>query len=639
MVGICGVLGGGDLPEEMAARTRWGDDDVTFTYGDDHVELALSCHPLLVDDLPVAVDDDDLLLWLWGEVYGHGSGDGYEPRPGGPGGSAAYCAELYREHGPTFVEELNGQFALVLYDRTTRTISFVTDRLSTRPIYWAEPTDDTFVFGSNLQSLSLHEAVPVEFDPSYLQEYLALRRVFGRETPLEGVRELPPASVTTVDLLDTSAGRTTWTYWRPTYEPVDRPLSYFVDRLADTMVDLFDEWTRDDLRYGTLLSGGSDSRLVQAAIDQGVISYHNADWMSREARIARRVTDASGDEFRLLERFDDHEARSLETTPALSNFSGWFDQAYFTEFESQIRDEVDVLVSGLFSDQLFAGMPLATRSLSLGSVGTLSLPVAEPIRTVEDWIDAKLEEARPLPYFDSVAGRSLREILRENVEQTDEGIVSHGVRYGSLTDLVMYGDYYPLGANTEAIFPRSLMQIRPYRSPFFDNRVFEIHRRMPAKYFLRRNVVNAAIEKIDSRLAAIPHARTGVSLAHGFPVEFVGRNLHGFFRKHIGEETAPDPHLDHKPWPNRQELLRAEPFAAETIRENEALIRSLPFLDYEGAERTYRNHLDGEDNTIALYSLLTFLEMPLTDAIRPGSTATAVTEGRPPEVGASEGGS
>ena len=625
MVGLSGVLGGGELPEEMATRTRWQDDETTVSYRDDHVDLTVSSHPSLVDDPPVAVDDGDVLLWSWGEVYGHGSGNGYESRPGGPDDSAAYCADLYREHGLSFVEELNGQFALVIYDRAERTLSFVTDRLATRPIYWTEPSTDEFVFASNVQSLPLHDAVPLEFDRSYLHEYLALRRVFGRETPLEGVRELPPASVVTVDLLEMSTERTT--YWRPTYEPVDRPLSYFVDRLANTLEDLFAEWTRDDLDYGLLLSGGSDSRLVGAAIDQDVVSYHNADWMSREARTARRVTDVSGDEFRLLERYDDHEARSLETTPALSNFSGWFDQAYFTEFESRIRAEVDVLVSGLFADMLFAGGPLATRSLSLGSVGTLSLPVREPIRTVEDWVDAKLHEAKPLPYFDS--DRSLREVLLENVERTGDGIVSHGVHYGSLTDLVMYGDYYPLGADTEAIFPRSLMQIRPYRTPFLDNRILDIHRRLPMKYLLRRNIVNAAVSEIAPRLAAIPHARTGVSLERSFPIEFLGRNLHGLCRKHLGEEIAPEPHLDHAPWPNREELLRAEPFALETIRENEELLRSVPFLDYETAERTYRAHLEGEDHTVALYSLLTFLGMPVTDVARPDRSGVGTIARRP----------
>ena len=631
MVGLSGVLGGGDLPEAMAARTRWGDDEVTVTHADDHVDLAVSSHSLLVDDPPEAVDGGDALMWIWGEVYGHGSGEGYEPRPGGPETSAAYCADLYDEHGLSFVEELNGQFALVLYDRSNRKLSFVTDRLATHPVYRARPSDDEFVFASNLQWLALHDAVPVEFDRSYLHEYLALRRVFGRETPLVGVRELPPASVVTVDLLDMTID--TWSYWQPTYDPVDRPLSYFVDRLVETLTDLFAEWTRDDLTYGLLLSGGSDSRLVGAAIDRDVVSFHNADWMSREARIARRVTDVSGDEFRLLERHDDHEARSLETTPALSNFSGWFDQAYFTEFESEMREAVDVLVSGLFADMLFAGGPLATRDVSLGSVGTLSLPVREPIRTVEDWIDEKLREAKPLPYFDPGTDRSLREVLRENVEWTEDGIVSHGVHYGSLTDLVMYGDYYPLSADTEAIFPRSLMQIRPYRTPFLDNRILDIHRRMPMRYFLRRNVVNAAIQELAPDLAAIPHARTGVSLDHSFPVEFAGRNLYGLHRKHVGGDPPPEPHLNHKPWPNRRALLRTKPFAAETIRENEALIRAAPFLDYEGAERTYRTHLDGENNAVALYSLLTFLGMPLTDAVGDGDgdrrEGAEAVEGKP----------
>ncbi|MFB6096923.1 MAG: asparagine synthase-related protein [Haloferacaceae archaeon] len=624
MAGFCGVLGGDRLPEAMAAWTRWRDTETAFSYADEHVDLALSCHPIQGGDQPATGDGGDVAVWVWGDVYGHGSGAAYEPRPGDPDESAAYCARLYREHGMGFVEELNGQFALAVHDREERTFSLVTDRLASLPLYAAD-LDGGYVFSSNLQSLPHHPDVPLAFDREFLQEYLALRRVFGVETPLEGVRKVPPATVVTVDLLEGSTDRTS--YWRPTYEPADRPFSHFVDRLAETMTDLFTEWTRDDLDYGVLLSGGSDSRLVQAAIDQPVVAFHNADWKSREARIAEQVAELGGDEFRLLRRYEDHEARSLETAPALSNFSGWFDQAYFTEFEAEIADEVDVLVSGLFADMLFAGGPLDTRSVSLGSVGTLSLPIREPVRDVDDYVDLQLAEAQPIPYFD--ADRPLREVVRSNVERTEEGIVSHGLTYDSLTDLVMYGDYYPLGADTEAIFPQSLLQICPYRTPFLDNRVFEIHRRMPMRYLLRRNVIHAVIDRLAPTLAKVPHARTGVSLQRSFPVEFIGTNLYGFHRKHIREDPTPEPYMDHKPWPNRRELLRADTFAADTIRENEDLVRSLPFLDYEAAEQTYRAHLEDADNTTVIYSLLTLLEMPLTEAAVGGADRAAP---RPPRA-------
>jgi len=196
-------------------------------------------------------------VWVWGDVYGHGSGQNYTPRPQDTGTSASFCAHLYGEHGIDAVEELNGDFALVLYDRTAGVVSFVTDRLGTRPIYYARPDEETFVFASNQQALPQHPDVDVAFQEPYLQEYLALRRVFGVETPLSGVRELQPASVTAIDLGDLTMDETT--YWRPHYEPVNRSASWFADRLTETLQTIFEEWTRDDLDYGLLLSGGIDS--------------------------------------------------------------------------------------------------------------------------------------------------------------------------------------------------------------------------------------------------------------------------------------------------------------------------------------------------------------------------------------------
>ncbi|MFC6951263.1 asparagine synthase-related protein [Halorubellus litoreus] len=611
MVGIAGVLGDGRLPDDVASWTQWRDDEASFEYVDDYVDLELRAHPVQVDDQPVALDDGDVLLWVWGDVFGHGTRGEYTPRPGGPDASADYCATLYERHGLEFVEELNGHYAIVLYDRADRELTFVTDRFATHPIYHAS-VGGSVAFASNPQALTAHPDVSPAFDEDYLHEYLALRRVFGRETALEDVRELPPATTVTVDLDDFATSHET--YWRPTYEPEDRPFSYFVDRLVDVLCTMFADWTTDDLAYGTLLSGGSDSRIVQAAIDQSVVAFHNADWMSREARIANRVADSAGDEFCLLERYDDHEARTLTTTPRLSSFSGWFDQAYFAEFQDEITDRVDVLVSGLFADMLFDGGPLQTRTVSLGSVGTVDLPVETPIESVDDYVDAKVSSATEVPYFD--ANRDLADVVRDNIQVLEDGrVVSHGVEYASLEDLVMYGDYYPLGADTEAIFPRSLGQMRPYRTPFLDNRVVDLHRRMPQQFFLRRNVVNAALESISPALAEIPHSRTGVSLKRSFPAAFLSRNITGFYRKHLDDEPTPQPHFTHKPWPDRSELLRVSPFAIDAIRENEHVLDALPFLDADAAERTYAEHVDGAEYHQVLYSLLTLLEMPVTERV------------------------
>lgn len=612
MVGLCSAIGGGALPDELIEKIGWREDEETVTYSDDRVDLRASLHSLLAGEQPVAAEDGDVLVWVWGDVYGYGSRKSYIPRRGPPDGSAAFCAHLYEVFGIEFVSALNGNFALVIHDRTENTISFVTDRFATRPLYYARPTDDSLIVSSQSQSLALHPDIEPEFDLPYLYEYLELRCVLGVKTPIKGVEQFPPGSVVTIDLDDLTL--TTTSYWSPTYDPIDKPYSYFLDRFVETIQQVFSEWTHDDLSYGLLLSGGSDSRLGLAAIDQPVTTFHNADWVSREAKIARRTANATGNTFELLERGPDYDAGLLERAPPLSNFSGWFDQAYFLGFEEEITSQVDVLVSGLYADMLLGGGPLETHTLSLDPLGNITLPIAQSIDSVDEYITAQTSEGiEPLPYFSE--NWSLSNVLADNIYRDGDGIVSHGIRYDSLRDLAMYSGFYPLSADTDAIFSESLAQMRPYRTPFLDNRIIELQQQIPTKYFLRRNLVNAAVERIEPALAEIPHAHTGIPLKYPFVVDYLGKNVNGLWWKHVADNGVPEPYFDHTPWPNRAELIRARQFTTETLNEHEALLSDLPFLDADGAWQCYHDHLNETDNTTILYSLLTFLQMRVTDAV------------------------
>lgn len=613
MVGLCGSVGERtDLPPAFADGIVWRDGEVSHSFSDDDVSLKFSFHPLLAGNQPARARGGDTLIWVWGDVYGFGSGDTHVPRGGPTDGSARYCADLYDSYGIDFVADLNGDFGLVIYDRQEGTLSFVTDRVATRPFFYARP-DGEFVVTSELQTLAHHPDIAPDLDRSYLYEYLQLRRVFGIETPISGVREVPPGSVATLDLADGSLSIDT--YWRPHYEPVDESFETYVDRFTDTFQQVMSEWTRDDLEYGVLLSGGSDSRLVQAAMDQPVTAFHISDWMSREATVAREAAETAGDDFRLLERDADYDADALERNPRNSNFSGWFDQAYFTGFADEIASEVDVLVSGLYADMLFGGGPLATRELSLGPVGKLPLPIRDPVESIDEYVGMQTADAvEPLSYFADQL--SIDDVIAANIHRDGDRIVSHGVTYESFSDLVMYGDFYPMGADTDANFSRSLMHMRPYRTPFLDNRLLDLQQQIPVKYLLRRDLVNRAVERLAPELAEIPHARTGMPLKHEFPVDYVGGTLAGFWRKHVSEESPPEDHLDHGPWPDRRALLRTQPFPIEAIVENRDRIEDLPFLDYDGALESYRNHVRGADESTVLYSLLTFLNMPITEQVQ-----------------------
>jgi asparagine synthase (glutamine-hydrolysing) len=615
MVGLTGLFGGeGESVRRLAADLQWSDQETSSTFVDDHVGVHVTHLPDRRDDQPVATEDGDALVWLLGELFGYDGESGYVPRADGTD-SVELCAALYDRHGPAFLERLNGHFAGVVYDREREAASVFTDRFGTQAVFRARP-DGRFAFSTQLQPLALHGDVDPTFDREYLFEYLTFRHVFGVETPLQGIDKLPPASVTTYDLATGTVDRER--YWEPQYRPEDRPFEDFVDEFVETFETVIGEWLDREHDVGVLLSGGSDSRLVLAAADQPVTAFHLSDWWSEETRIAERAARTAGAEFRLLQRTDDYYPEALEKNASLSNFDGYFFQGYLTPFEDEVTGSVDRLMTGLYADTLFKGHALPERSVSFGGLGPISLPLLADVDSIqaliEHWID-DTDGSLPDPpaYLD--VPRDMHAVLRRNLTRSDGRIDHHGVEYDSLEDLIVAGHYYPLANDTELIFTHSLQQLVPHRTPFLDNRLVDLHLSMPLKYRLRRNLIKQAVARLDPELAAIPHASTGVSLSQSFSRQYLGRKATAFRRKYLPFDSPPKEYLEHGPWRNRAEFAGQKDFVMDRIRANEATVRVLPFLDWEGVQETYETHLRGENRTAELYTLLTFLEMPVTNAV------------------------
>lgn len=624
MIGIHGKVG--HEPSGMKGSRSSG--HAVWEYTDEEVSIRLATHPLLGGEQPVDVDED-VHVWVLGEVYGFddvsvdGTG-GYEARPRGVD-SATYCADLYERHGLEFASGLNGDCVVLVHDEDAGTLSLVTDRLGTTPVYYAR-TDDGVAFSTDIEHVAQRPEVETEFDLGYLHEYLVYRRTFGVKTPLVGIEELQPAAVSTIDLDDGSME--VERYWQPRYRPLEAPFEEFVDEFTRTFERVIDEWRRDDLRYGVLLSGGSDSRLNLAALGSGVTAFHMADWMSREARTAERVTIESDNEFVFLKRDPNYQANALERNRAFGNFNGWFTQGYASGFEEEITSRVDVLLSGMYADTLFKGHVIPTPSYSLGPVGNLTLPIESSVDSLPEFIDWLIESA---PSDDNlVLPSDLRSVLEENLYWDGGEIVHHGVRYDSLDDLVYTSGYFPLTNDDDVIFRNSLRSMLPYRTPFLDDRLVEISLRMPIRYRLRRNVINAAIQRLDPKLASIPHASTGLGLDHSFPVDYLGRTFTAFWRKHVMGETPPKPHLSNGSWINDAELIRTDDFYWKAIESRAELIEELPFVEFENVRECYQEHLDGENNVVELYTLLTVLTMPITEELASTYAADDRTDDRTP---------
>lgn len=637
MISAYGVLTGGGRDVTGGDLHGWASLEDPTRYVDSDVAIGLGGSAGTGD--PPTTADGDVCVWVLGEVFGFdaaavGAG-GYEPKPDGVA-DARFCASLYDEHGPGILEGLNGNFALFVYDRGAGRVSICTDRLGTVPVYYARPDDGTLVFSTSVQDVPRHPAVDTEFHPGYLHEYLAFRHAFGVKTPLTGVETFPPGAVTTFDLVDGSVSTTE--YWRPEFRPRDEPFEWFVEEFTRRFRRVLSEWTSGGADHGVLLSGGSDSRLVLAGLEDPT-AFHMNEWMNREARTAERSALAVGSDFHLLQRDPGYRVDALERNQEALDFVGWFTQAYTTGFESELADRVDRLVTGLYGDTLFKRFGVPTRDLSLGAVGSMSLPVERRIDTVDDYVEHLLATAHD--GFDLPT--DLRSVLESNLYRTADGIVHHGVTYPSLEALVYYDSCYPLTNDNDVLFYSALRRTLPSRTPFLDDRLLDLSLSMPVRYRLRRNVVDRALDRLSPDLAAIPHARSGVPPARSFPVKYLGEHASAFWRKHVTEEAPPEPFMTQGSWPDDAELLRSTDAFVEFIESRRSTVEALPGLTYGDVREQVAAHRDGDNRLVELYTLLSVLTMPVTGyvlgASRPGADAVRDLDRpirRAPEAGYEE---
>ncbi|SEO39415.1 asparagine synthase (glutamine-hydrolysing) [Halogranum amylolyticum] len=617
MTGICGVVGGVSSLDELAEDLAYNGDERIDSFVTEGAGVAAVQHPHVTRETS-RTSGDDVVVRLWGSIWGDDTDEGYSVVDEDP---ETYCARRYREVGLEFLEGLNGNFAGALYDAEAGTLSLFTDRMGTRPINYyrgdsaesdaadAASVGTPLVFSTSIQSLPLHPDVSTDFDEDYLTEYFAFRRSFGLKTPLKGVEQLHPASVMTVDVNDGST--TTERYWTPHHDPVDVSRERLAERLAETMKAVVADRTREDATYGLLLSGGSDSRLVLAAfdaLDHPVRTYHLNEWRNREARIAERAADVVGADHRLLVRDESYQARSLDTAPRFANFVGYFNQHHAGGFAETFRDECDFLFTGHFGDTVFKGDHVRTPTVDLGRFGSFDLPIDRPTRSLDDLVD---ERVSPAPEY-LTTSTDVESIYYDNVVRRGRTVVDHGVEYPSMREATICCAHQ-LPNDGSQFFYHATAQMLPSGTPFLDNRLVDLFLKIPPKQLLRGDLINRATELLSPELADLPHGRGLVPISYPFAVQWASELARDFGKLFRPAEST---YRSDGPWTDHHNLIRNHPFVREVVDANEERIESLPFLSWDGVQRCLRAHEAGENRMKELYTLVTFLQMPLLDRLK-----------------------
>ncbi|WP_255192416.1 asparagine synthase-related protein [Natronobeatus ordinarius] len=623
MVGLAGVVG--DVDQDVSALTGelcFFGDEASTEHSDEVAFVTAVSHAANAEPQPVEVESTGELLWVWGEVYGYYDDAGtYTSKREGAADltRAEYCARLYEEHGRTFIVGLNGSFVGVLYDQDSDSIQFFTDRLGSRPIHYTL-VDDGLVFSTQIQAICSLLEGELSFDLDYVAEYFAFERSLGLKTPIDGVERGHPGAFTEIDLDDRSVSVDV--QWRPVHEPLDQSFDYFVDRFVELFQSAVAERYDSAKETGVLLSGGSDSRLIMGALqDEGVTGYHINDWENREMEVARQVAAISGNEFVYLERDEDYHERSLEFNSQISNYISWYDQGHASGFADVLRNECDVLMNGHYADTLFKRSYLPYKGVPIPGLDVeLPLYIEQPVETVGDLIEMYLgtkfhnrKASGSLPEYLQL-NTNLKTILKDNITETEGFVDHHGVTYSSPRDAALFSECYPITNPATHLFFDVMKQMAPFRNPFFDVRLIELMTQLPIKYRLRKNVINASVEKIDVNLANLAHAGTNIDIKRSFALQYLAMCVN-WAADQFTSDNKPKPYYTHGSWTNQSELIRHRDFVETTLNTHESMIDIVEWIDAKGAWNAYDRHINGDDKFADLYALVSFTSIPVTQSL------------------------
>ena len=168
---------------------------------------------------------------------------------------AAFC-----HYGPGFVKELNGIFAIAIYDSQRNTLYLYRDRFGVKPLYYTK-TGKTIVFASRIDTLFEYPRVRPCIDMNSLNEIFSLgpAKTYGKGV-FSGIRELKPGEYLTY----TPKYCSSQYYYRLASRPHTDTYEETVEKTSWLLEDSIRMQMVSDVPISTFLSGGVDSSYVTA---------------------------------------------------------------------------------------------------------------------------------------------------------------------------------------------------------------------------------------------------------------------------------------------------------------------------------------------------------------------------------------
>ena len=264
------------------------------------------------------------------------------------------------------LQQFNGMFAFAVWDKQERCLLLARDRMGEKPLYYAERGGD-IAFASELSGLWQLSWLDKRVDKEALAAYFRYLCVPAPATIVRGARKLQPG-----EFLKWKDGKgeivSYWSVQRAVEAGLKNPITSSFKEAADDLENILRDAVRirlrSDVPYGALLSGGIDSSIVVALMQQEAkqpISTFTIGFKEKshdESAFARDIASHIGTSH--AEKILSAQA-VIDLVPKIAALHDepFADSSSIPTFllAQFARSQVKVVLSGDGGDELFGGYP------------------------------------------------------------------------------------------------------------------------------------------------------------------------------------------------------------------------------------------------------------------------------------------
>ncbi len=170
--------------------------------------------------------------------------------------------ESFVQQGVDFVHQLNGMFAIAIYDKQEEVLHLFRDRMGIKPIYYYWDGKN-FAFASELKSLSSLEQIPTEINRTAIRDFLQFGFIPAPLSIYKSIFKMESACYIRVSR-EGMEQKKYWTINSKLTKNIIKNKEQALVKLSDLLMSSVQYQLKSDVPFGVFLSGGIDSSLVTA---------------------------------------------------------------------------------------------------------------------------------------------------------------------------------------------------------------------------------------------------------------------------------------------------------------------------------------------------------------------------------------